>query len=244
MVSNLRFYVIMAIALAMVTLSCGFVRPIIERVRSGEAAAGLEEETPTPLPVPTLRPTFTQTPTDTPVPTKTPTPIPTETETLTPAPTETETPAPTNTPRPYQPPPPTDTPPPPPPTNTPLPNWRFKVREQGDNMSQRTQNNLIAGVVKISDGNGTPLGGLYVMGQHSSGKTYKSPESSWSDSEYIGFQNYAKIGNVKVELGGFEDGTWQLYVADSGGNQLSDKLSLSFSSDPSQWHWVFIWWAE
>jgi len=55
---------------------------------------------------------------------------------------------------------------------------------------------------------------------------------------------YIKQGNVKVDLGPYEDGTWQLYIVDGGGKQLSDKVTLSYSADPQSWAWDFIWWSK
>ena len=99
-------------------------------------------------------------------------------------------------------------------------------------------------VVALTDGNNTPIGGLYVMGEHSSGKTYKSPASSWQYDALNGLEGYIKQGNIKFEPGVFEDGTWNVYVVDSNGTQLSDKIPLSYSSDPNQWVWDFIWWKK
>jgi len=208
--------------------------------------------TATPQPIETWTPTAIAVvkvipPTDTPVlPTDTPvpptnTPIP-PTDTPVP-PTDTPVP-PTDTPV-----PPTDTPVPPtdtpvPPTAIQLPDWDFKFKEQADRNWQKTTNTSIANIILISDGNKTPLGGFYVMGIHSSGKTYKSAASSWSFDVANSLTGYIKQGNVKVDLGPYEDGTWQLYIVDGGGKQLSDKVTLSYSSDPQSWAWDFIWWSK
>lgn len=53
-----------------------------------------------------------------------------------------------------------------------------------------------------------------------------------------------KQGNLKVELGGYEDGTWQIWVADGGGTQVSNRVALNYSSNPESWAWDFIWWAQ
>jgi len=201
--------------------------------------------TATPQPIETWTPTAIAVvkvipPTDTPVlPTDTPVP-PTNTPI---PPTDTPVP-PTDTPV-----PPTDTPVPPtdtpvPPTAIQLPDWDFKFKEQADRNWQKTTNTSIANIILISDGNKTPLGGFYVMGIHSSGKTYKSAASSWSFDVANSLTGYIKQGNVKVDLGPYEDGTWQLYIVDGGGKQLSDKVTLSYSSDPQSWAWDFIWWSK
>jgi hypothetical protein len=120
----------------------------------------------------------------------------------------------------------------------------FKVKEQGNREFQKTSASFMSNIMLLTDGNGTPLGGYYVMGEHSSGRTYRSPESAWQYNALNGLEGYIKQGNVKFEPGGFEDGTWYVYVADSSGKQLSDKIALSYSSDPSTWVWDFIWWSQ
>ncbi len=229
-------------------------QPVIDKVRSVDFLAASADATPTrerrrPTPRPTFTPTpdYTDTPTPTltptitPIPTDTPTPVPTNTPEPTPTPAPTDTPVPTNTPVPPPPAAPTDTPTPAP---TPTPSWRFKVKEQGNRMWQKTQSSILSNVVFISDANGTPLGGFYVIGEHSSGKTLKSGASTWGFDAVGGAQGYAKYGNVKFEPGGFEDGTWNIYIVDGGGTQLSDKVPLSYSSNPEQWVWDFVWFSE
>jgi hypothetical protein len=112
-------------------------------------------------------------------------------------------------------------------------------------MWQKTTSPILSDIIVISDSNGTPLGGFLVVGEHSSGKTWKSLPSSWSYDNSSGFGGYIKQGNVKFEpQGGFQDGTWNIYVVDGGGTQLSDKVPLSYSSSPDQWVWDFVWWSE
>jgi hypothetical protein len=83
------------------------------------------------------------------------------------------------------------------------------------------------------------------VGQHSSGIDYKSAASSWQFDALNGLEGYVKQGNLKFEPpGGFQDGTWTIWLVDSGGQQVSDKVSLSYSSDPSTWAWDFIWWSQ
>lgn len=238
--------------LAAVSINCGLAQSVANRIQPREMLASLrsDDATPTRRNQPTPRPTFTPTPSYTDTPTVTPTP------TITPIPTETPTPIPTNTPLPTNTPVPTDTPvptvPPPPPTPadtptpapTPTPDYLFKVKEQGDRTWQKTNAPSLSNIIAITDGNDTPLGGYFVVGEHSSGKTYKSPESSWQYDACTGGGGYGKCGNVKFEPGGFEDGTWTIYIVDGGGTQLSDKIPLSYSSDPEQRYWDFIWWAN
>lgn len=241
--------------LAIVSISCSLTQSVANRVRPREILARLtaDDATPTRRRA-TPRPTFTPTPyyTDTPIPTPTPTITPIPTDTLTPVPTNTSpptntpvatnTPVPTNTSPPPPPAPPTDTPTPAP---TPTPNWVFKIREQGDRTWQKTTSPTLSNIFAVTDANGTPIGGYYIVGEHSSGRTYKTPATTWAYDACTGGGGYGKCGNVKFEPGGgFEDGTWYVYVVDGGGTQLSDKVPLSYSSDPDQWYWDFIWWTQ
>lgn len=255
-----RPFVITLIVISILSMGCGLAQPLIERLPE-DALAALEESTPTPTRIrPTPRPTFTMTPTPTDTathtptftptptfthtPTETPTPAdtPTPTETYTPAPTD--TPPPTNTPVPRPTRPPTETPTPAPPTVTPTPDWEFKLKEQADRTWQKTSNNQISNIALISNASDTPLGGYYVVGEHTSGKTYKSPASSWQYDAVNGLEGYVKQGNLKVELGPYMDGIWYVYVVDGGGTQLSAKVPLEYSSDPSTWVWDFLWWSQ
>ncbi|MDM8519143.1 hypothetical protein QUF64_03790 [Anaerolineales bacterium HSG6] len=266
--SKKQLFGILLVFSTIFSLACGLAQPIIDRAQSNErvseALASFSDatETPTRLP-PTPRPTFTITPT--PTDTATSTPTPTDTPTATPTPTETYTPEPTATPtetftpEPTKEPTATETPVPPtrapqqapthtptlgPPTATPTPNWAFKMREHSDRTWQKTNYPAIINIALISDGNGTPLGGYYVVGEHSSGKTYKSPVSSWQYDVTNGLDGYIKQGNVKFELGPFDDGVWHVYIVDGGGTQISDKLPLPYSSNPETWVWDFVWWAQ
>ncbi len=112
-------------------------------------------------------------------------------------------------------------------------------------MWQKTTAPNLSNIFLITDGNGTPLGGFTVVGEHSSGISYKSLESTWAFDNSSGYGGYIKQGNLKFEPpGGFQDGTWTVYVIDGGGTQMSDKLPLSYSSNPEQWVWDFVWWTE
>ncbi len=241
--------------LALVSINCGLADSIVERAQSSEILAQLtgEEPTPTrrrPTPRPTFTPTpnytatptVTPTPTITPIPTDTPTPVPTDTPEPTHTPVPTDTPEPTHTPVPPPPAAPTDTPTPAP---TPTPSFPFKIREQGNRQFQKTQNSILSNVIAITDGNGTPLGGYSLVGEHSTGIPYKSAESSWQFDALNGLEGYIKQGNLKFEPpGGFQDGTWTIWIVDSGGTQVSAKLPLSYSSDPNTWAWDFVWWTQ
>lgn len=251
MMGRSRLLLAAFILLAFVSLNCSLAQPLIDRIRSNRAIARTgSDSAEAARQRPTLRPTFTPTPSYTDTPTNTPTftvtPIPTDT----PTPVPTDTPLPTNTPAPTDTPVPTNTSPPLPPTATftpaptPTPDFPFKLVEQGNREFQKTNASFISDIILISDANGTPLGGYYVVGEHSSGKTYKSRASSWQFDALSGLQGYIKQGNVKFEPGGFEDGTWYVYVGDGSGTQLSDKIALSYSSDPNQWVWDFIWWSQ
>jgi outer membrane biosynthesis protein TonB len=254
---NSRLAFVAFFLLAFVSVNCGLAQPVIDRVRSSDALARLtsaEEATPIRRTLPTLRPTFTPTPnftntptatptpTITPIPTDTPTPVPTNTPEPTNTPKPTDTPIPTNTKPPPTPAPPTDTPTPAP---TPTPDYPFKVEEQGNREFQKTQNSILSNIILISDANGTPLGGYKLKAVHSTGIDYESAPSSWQMDALNGLEGYVKFGNLKFEPpGGFQDGTWTVWVVDSGGNQVSKKVPLSYSSNPSTWAWDFIWFSQ
>ncbi len=260
-----HFLLIAFMIFSLGTLGCGLAQSVVERAKANKTLAGLIADEPTPTRrKPTPRPTFTVTPTPTdtatPTPTDTPTPIPTDTPTLTltppptptPAPTDTPaataTPAPTNTvPRPTSPPrAPTATFTPAPPTATAVPNWTFKVKERGDRNWQKTTYTSIVNYVYVTDNKGTPIGGIFVVGEHSSGKfpKYKSPPSEWKSFVSSLSSDYRKTVNLKVELGPYVDGTWYVYLVDGGGTQLSDKIAWDYSSDPNNRMWDFIWWSK
>ncbi len=175
----------------------------------------------------------------TPVPTLTPSPPPNPTDTPTPPPTDTPVPPPTQPPAP-PPPPATPTPSEPPPT--PAPSFPFAVSEQGNRMFQGTSYHVITIYAAIvSDGN-LPIGGLKLVADHTpSGRHVESGLSDWNWSVTNCLDcDYVKFGNAKLEPGTFEDGIWNIYVADEGGNQLSAPVPLSYSADPAQWVWDFI----
>lgn len=249
MMGNKRLLWTALILLAFLSVNCGLAQPIIDRVRSrGQALVGLassEEVNATRQQRPTPRPTFTSTPDYTATPTNTPSP------TITPIPTETPTPPPTNTPVPTDTPPPptlTNTPVPQPPTATftpaptPTPDFLFGLQEQGNREFQKTAYHNITIYVAAVDAKNIPIGGLKMVGDHvPSGKHAESPPSDgrWSVANCVSCE-YIKQGNIKFEPGIFEDGTWNIYLADGSGTKLSETIPLSYSADPQQWVWDFL----
>ncbi|MCB0223613.1 MAG: hypothetical protein KDI02_07990 [Anaerolineae bacterium] len=200
------------------------------------------------------------------VPTDIPTPVPTLTPSPAPSPSDTPVPSPTDTPVPPPPPPtpvqleaqpqvpvqaaqtlsqpePTETPVVP--TDTPAPSFRFTVKEQGNRAFQRTNYQAIVIYVAIVTASNVPIGGLKIVGDHSSGIHVESALSDWHWSATNCLDcDYVKFGNVKFEPGTFSDGVWNIYVADDGGNQRSPVVPLSYSSSPDQWVWDFIIFSE
>ncbi len=216
---------------------------------------------------PTLRPTFTPTiegvSTDLPPapvaaadevqlppanqePTAIPTPVPSLTPT--PLPPATNTPPPTATPvSPAQPPPSapvaaaaaapaTPTPEPPP-----APTFPFMVAEQGNRVFQKTSYHIITVYVAVVSEGNIPLGGYKVVADHTNGKHLESGLSDWNWSVANCLDcGYIKQGNLKIDLGPFTDGVWNLYLADPEGTPLSPTVPLSYAADPEQWVWDFI----
>jgi hypothetical protein len=85
------------------------------------------------------------------------------------------------------------------------------------------------------------MGGMKVVGDHSSGLHAESALSDWFWSVTNCLDcDYVKFGNVKFEPGTFSDGVWSIYVADAQGNPLSAAVPLPYSSDPNQWVWDFV----
>lgn len=208
-------------------------------------------------PSPTMRPTFTATydpnapqpqavsylptpgrgasPTATLVPSLTPSVIPTATL----PPTPTETPIPTAT---VPPPPPAPTATPGPPTPTPAPSYPFQMVEQGNREFQHTNYHaIVVYVAVVSEGN-IPMGGYKLVGDHvPTGAHIESPPSAWDWNAVNCLDcDYVKSGNLKLELGPFVEGVWNVYLVDGGGTQVSPVVSLPYSPDPSQWVWDFL----
>jgi hypothetical protein len=224
-------------------------RPEALVARQGKVAPG--------TPLPALRPTFTPTPVSgqpvaeaaahLPAANQPPTPVPTLVPTLTPSvtPVPTEPPPPTATPVPPSPvlsevegPPSTPAPPPP----TPAPSFPFMMTEQGNRVFQKTTYHAVTiYVAVVSEGN-IPIGGMKVVGDHvPSGAHAESGLSDWRWSVVNCLNcSYVKRGNVKFEPGPFADGTWNIYLADANGTQVSAVTPLSYSANPDQWVWDFV----
>ncbi|MDM8519812.1 hypothetical protein QUF64_07175 [Anaerolineales bacterium HSG6] len=182
------------------------------------------QATDIPTPVPTITPRASDTPTIEPTfaPTNTPTRLP-----PTPIPVRIEQPA---------------TPTPSVPTPTPAPSYPFRFSEQGNREFQRTTYHAInIYIAVVSEGN-IPLGGYKIVGDHvPSGLHAESALSTWNWSVTNCLDcDYVKQGNVKFEPGPIIDGTWNIYLADEGGRQVSPVLPLNYSSNPEQWVWDFV----
>ncbi|MBN1217764.1 MAG: hypothetical protein JXM69_02455 [Anaerolineae bacterium] len=192
--------------------------PVAEAALAGDIRLPSPNQEPTavPTPVPTLTPSA--------IPTDTPTPLPTDTA------------VPTNTP----PPPPTSTPAPP--TPTPEPSFPFMVGEQGNRMFQKTTYHVINIYAAAVTADNVPIGGLKLVGDHvPSGAHAESGPSVWDWSVVNCLDcDYIKQGNLKFEPGSFTDGTWNVYLANQDGAQLSPVVPLNYSADPEQWVWDFI----
>ncbi len=201
---------------------------------------------PSPTPTKTPRPTFTVTPAYTPTPTNTstpvftPTPVPTDTLVPTDTPVVTDTPVPppaTNTP---VPPPPTNTPVPQPPTATPTdtpvpppptPAFPFHLVEQ---IVDPTSNTSIYAEGKIYEGE-TPLAGYRLkLVNLNSGRSYDGEESvsapGWNCEPRI-CGGLAKMINCKVTSSeSWGDASWEIYVIDGSGAQVSEKVQFQTNS--------------
>lgn len=176
----------------------------------------------TPVPSPTSRETATSTPLP-----ATPTPLPTATRLPpTPIPVRVKQPA-------------TPTPAPPPPTAA--PSYPFILSEQGNREFQRTTFHAVTVYVAVVSPGNIPLGGYKIVGDHSSGLHAESGLSTWNWSVVNCLDcDYVKQGNLKFEPGTFMDGTWNIYLADAGGTQLSSPVALPYSGEPDQWVWDFV----
>jgi len=117
------------------------------------------------------------------------------------------------------------------------------VAEQNDPTLTKTTNTAIIVFIAIVDQNDTPLGGYRVIGDSSAiefNSHVETLESCFDWCTHTGEGGYAKVANVKFEPGAFIDGTWNIYVADGGGTQVSPVVALSYGTDPSQWRWDFV----
>lgn len=228
----------------LVSLGCGFVEPIKEKIAgTGGQAQAVEVAVATPRPTFTPTPDWTATPTVTltPMPTATPTNTPFPTDT--PIPTDTPTPVPTDTPLPTETPPPTNTPKPVPPTATftpappPTPSYPFKIAEGP--LWVPTTNSWLVIYFALVDANNVPIGGLKVVGDHTNGIHKVSAESCYQYCESNGYSGTVKQGNVKFEAP-LESGTWNLYVVDGGGAQVSDVIPMTIDVNNPGWAFMIL----
>jgi hypothetical protein len=224
-------------------MGCSLTQTLARRLAANPTSTRPPTRTPrptyTPTPDWTPTPTVTPTPTDTPIPTDTATPVPTDTATSIPP---TDTPLPTNTPKPR---PPTATFTPAPPTDTPAPTFPFSLKEQSDRRYTQTNNAFVIILVDITDGKDVPLGGYKVIGDSSNGMHFVSAESCYTYCKLSGIKGgYIKRANVEFSPGPFIDGSWTLYLVDKSGTQVSPTVTLSYSTDPSQRYWDFVWFVK
>lgn len=196
-----------------------------------------ELPTEVPTPVPTLTPSATPLPTEAPLPTDTPEPTP-----VPPAAPPAVAPAaidpPAAAPAAVAPTAAAPTEPPAPPA----PEFPFTVAEQGNREFQRTNYHVITIYIAAVSAGNIPIGGLKVIGDHTpSGMHAESGLSDWNWSAVNCLDcDYVKQGNVKFEPGTFEDGVWNIYLADQNGARLSPVVPLTYSADPEKWVWDFI----
>ena len=65
--------------------------------------------------------------------------------------------------------------------------------------------------------------------------TYESPLSTWYYEGYNAPAHVIKSGNVKFEPpGGLETTSWELYLADAGGNRVSDLVRFDVDQSNKQ----------
>jgi hypothetical protein len=118
----------------------------------------------------------------------------------------------------------------------------FTVAEQGNREFQHTNYHVITIYVAVVSAGNIPIGGLKVVGDHvPSGMHAESGPSDWGWSAVNCLDcDYVKQGNVKFEPGTFEDGVWNIYLADQSGAPVSPVVPLTYSADPASWVWDFI----
>jgi hypothetical protein len=116
------------------------------------------------------------------------------------------------------------------------------MAEMGNRTFQHTDYHIVTIYVAITTVDNVPIGGLKIVGDHvPSGRHVESAPSDWHWSKTNCLDcDYVKFGNVKFEPGPFEDGTWNIYVADAQGTQLSPVVPFNYSADPNQWYWDFV----
>lgn len=194
-----------------------------------------EVATEIPTPVPTLTPSATVPPTAIPLPTDTPEAAPVVAQPAV-APAVPAAPA-AAAPVAAAPTPESTSPPSPPAAQFP-----FSPVEQGNREFQRTSYHVITIYVAAVSAGNVPIGGIKVVGDHvPSGRHAESGPSDWNWSAVNCLEcDYVKQGNVKFEPGTFEDGVWNIYLADQSGAPLSPVVPLSYSADPEKWVWDFV----
>jgi hypothetical protein len=206
-------------------------------------------------------PTQTSYPTHTPYPPcpacadcpDTPTPVPaTACATCPPTPTPTAVPLPTNTPKPQAPAPaPTATPAPteeaPEPTATPESQYKFEVGQVDYLPPPHCDTNVFVSLQGlISDADGNPYGDYRLQAVNYSGLTVApSPLSSYKPGYDIGFGDaWQHRTNIKYELpGGWDAGTWEIFVIDENGEQISPPFRWVLNPDCHNpaWVWFIPW---
>lgn len=196
-----------------------------------------EVATEVPTPVPTLTPSATPLPTEAPLPTDTPEPPPSP-PAAQPVVAQPAVAPPVAAPAAVAPTPEAPTPVPAPPA----PAFPFTVVEQGNREFQHTNYHVITIYVAAVSAGNIPIGGLKIVGDHvPSGRHVESGPSDWGWSAVNCLDcDYVKQGNVKFEPGTFEDGVWNIHLADQNGTQLSPIVPLPYSADPASWVWDFI----
>jgi hypothetical protein len=115
------------------------------------------------------------------------------------------------------------------------------VTEQGNRGLQGTTYHVITVYIAVVSEGNIPMGGYKVIADNGLGEHLESRLSDWNWSVANCLDcGYIKQGNLKIDLGPAADITWQLYLADPNGTQLSEPTSFTYSSDPEQWVWDFV----
>jgi hypothetical protein len=117
------------------------------------------------------------------------------------------------------------------------------VAERSDRMFTKSTNNWVIVFVAIVDANNTPLGGYKVVGDSSDvefNNHVVSPPSCYDWCTTTGQSGYVKAANLKFEPGAFINGTWNIYLVDGGGAQVSAVVSFPYSTDPNSYTWDFV----
>jgi len=119
------------------------------------------------------------------------------------------------------------------------------VKEQSDRRFTQTNNAFIIILVDITDGKDVPLGGYKVVGDSSTGLHVVSADSCFNYCKLSGLKGgYIKRANVEFSPGPFIDGSWNLYITDKSGTRVSPIVTFSYSTDPAQRYWDFVWFVK